>query len=112
MNEQDVQDAIKRVEEFRASKGIKSPEDWTGMGTDLQLLIYRLNTERLAKEIVAKKKKFAIRPSYKSDLDAVTEWETTQEWADWQAAEGQYKEMKSFKSSAYNEASVRKTNSF
>jgi hypothetical protein len=112
MNEQDVNKAIARVEEFRASTGIKTPEEWTGMGTDLQILLYRLNTERLAKEIIAKKKKFALRPSYKSDLDTTTEWETTQEWAEWQHAELQYKEMKSFKSSAYSEASIRKENSF
>ena len=112
MNEQDTQDIIKRFSDLLHSREIVSAERWADIGGDLQILMYRTNVERLAKEIIAKKKLKELRSSFPSNIDAKTEWETTDEWAEWQKTEGVFEGLKGFKSTANNESNVRKNNNF
>ena len=110
MNEQDVQDTIKRFTDLLHSKELISAEKWSDMGGDIQILMYHVSILRLASRIAAKKKLREIRKSFTSNIDAKDEWETTDEWKAWQENDDLFESLKGFKVTANNEANVRKAN--
>ncbi len=107
MEKRTVQSVIQKLTEMVESKTLISPEEWVDAAGFLQILKFNEQDKRLALQIIAKKKFKEIRPQFKTKADAEIEWETTDEWADWQRQEKLMEDITEFGRIAKKEADIR-----
>ncbi len=112
MEQKTIEQIVESINSLLRSPKLVGAEEWMDLAMDLQMIRHLESKQRLALKIIAAKKLKEIRPQFKSKVDAEVEWNTTEEWKNWQEKEDLFDNLDRFERIARNESQIRRNNTF